>query len=163
MPSKTRIGFGHDVHPLVIGRRLILGGVLIPFEKGLNGWSDADVLVHAVMDALLGAAALGDIGRHFPPGNPEYKGISSLELLARVKKMLDENHWRIGNVDAMVLAEAPKLKDYMEKMAANIAGALSLPVSDVSLKAGTNEKMGFIGRGEGIAAEAVALLETTLE
>jgi 2-C-methyl-D-erythritol 2,4-cyclodiphosphate synthase len=151
------------VHSLVSGRRLILGGVQIPFEKGLKGWSDADVLVHAVMDALLGAAALGDIGTHFPPGNPEYEGISSLELLARVKKMLDENHWRIGNVDVMVLAEAPRLKDYMEKMTANIAGALALPVSDVSIKAGTNEKMGFIGRGEGIAAEAVALLETRLE
>jgi 2-C-methyl-D-erythritol 2,4-cyclodiphosphate synthase len=163
MPSKTRIGFGHDVHPLVSGRKLILGGVQIPFEKGLNGWSDADVLVHAVMDALLGAAALGDIGTHFPPGKPEYQNISSLELLARVKKMLDENHWRIGNVDVMILAEAPRLKDYMEKMRANIAGALALPVSDVSLKAGTNEKMGFIGRGEGIAAEAVALLETTLK
>jgi 2-C-methyl-D-erythritol 2,4-cyclodiphosphate synthase len=161
MPNKTRIGFGHDVHPLAAGRKLILGGVQIPFEKGLNGWSDADVLVHAVMDALLGAAALGDIGRHFPPGNPEYKNISSLVLLARVKNLLDENHWRIGNVDAMVLAEAPKLKDYMPEMSANIARSLGIAVSDVNIKAGTNEKMGFIGRGEGIAAEAVALLEST--
>jgi 2-C-methyl-D-erythritol 2,4-cyclodiphosphate synthase len=163
MPGKIRIGLGHDVHPLVSGRRLILGGVQIPFEKGLDGWSDADVLVHAVMDALLGAAALGDIGTHFPPGQPEYHNISSLVLLARVKKMLDENHWKIGNVDIMIMAEAPKLKDYMGKMTANIAGTLALPVSDISIKAGTHEKMGFIGRGEGIAAEAVALLESSLE
>jgi 2-C-methyl-D-erythritol 2,4-cyclodiphosphate synthase len=161
MPNNTRIGFGHDVHPLVSGRQLILGGVQIPFEKGLSGWSDADVLIHAVMDALLGAAALGDIGRHFPPGNPEYKNISSLVLLARVKQLLDENRWRIGNLDVMVIAEAPKLKDYMESMAANIARTLSLAPGDVNIKAGTNEKMGFIGRGEGIAAEAVALLEST--
>ncbi|MBN1188809.1 MAG: 2-C-methyl-D-erythritol 2,4-cyclodiphosphate synthase [Dehalococcoidales bacterium] len=157
-----RIGFGHDVHPLVAGRKLVLGGVIVPFEKGLDGWSDADVLVHAVMDALLGAAALGDIGTHFPPGNHEYKNISSLELLARVKEMLDRGSWKIGNIDVTVLAEAPKLKDYMPEMAANIARALSLDVSDVSIKAGTCEKMGFIGRGEGITAEAVALLETTL-
>ncbi len=151
------------MHPLVAGRRLVLGGVTIPFEKGLNGWSDADVLVHAVMDALLGAAALGDIGRHFPPGQPEYKNISSLELLGRVKKLLDRDHWRIGNVDVMVMAEAPRLKDHMEKMAGNIAAVLSMPASDVNIKAGTHEKLGFIGRGEGIAAEAVALLESTQE
>jgi 2-C-methyl-D-erythritol 2,4-cyclodiphosphate synthase len=163
MPGKTRIGFGHDVHPLVTGRKLVLGGVEIPFEKGLDGWSDADVLVHAVMDALLGAAALGDIGTHFPPGNSEYKNISSLVLLVKVKEMLEGGHWRIGNVDVMVQAEAPKLKAYMPEMAANIARSLSLAVSDVSIKAGTAEKMGFIGRGEGIAAEAVALLEATLE
>jgi 2-C-methyl-D-erythritol 2,4-cyclodiphosphate synthase len=163
MPGKTRIGFGHDIHPLVTGRKLVLGGVVVPFDKGLDGWSDADVLVHAVMDALLGAAALGDIGTHFPPGNPEFKNISSLVLLSRVKEMLDAGHWRIGNVDVMVLAEAPKLKDYMPEMAANIAGSLSLAVSDVSIKAGTSEKLGFIGRGEGIAAEAVALLESTRE
>jgi 2-C-methyl-D-erythritol 2,4-cyclodiphosphate synthase len=163
MPGKTRIGFGHDVHPLVTGRRLVLGGVHIPFDKGLDGWSDADVLVHAVMDALLGAAAMGDIGTHFPPGNPEFKNISSLVLLGRVKEMLDSGGWRIGNVDVMVQAEAPKLKDYMPEMAANIARSLSLAISDVSIKAGTAEKMGFVGRGEGIAAEAVALLETIPE
>jgi 2-C-methyl-D-erythritol 2,4-cyclodiphosphate synthase len=160
MPGKTRVGLGHDVHPLVAGRRLVLGGVSIPFEKGLNGWSDADVLVHAVMDALLGAAALGDIGTHFPPGQPEYHDISSLELLARVKRMLHERGWRTGNIDVMIMAEAPKLKSYMPEMSANIARVLDLEVGDVSIKAGTHEKLGFIGRGEGIAVEAVALLES---
>ena len=161
MPNKIRVGIGHDVHALKPGRKLVLGGVEIPYEKGLDGWSDADVLVHAVMDALLGAAALGDIGTHFPPGDIAYRDISSLELLRKVKILLDQNHWRIGNVDAMILAEKPKLKDYMKTMAANIALILALTPSDVSIKAGTNEKMGFVGRGEGIAAEAVALLEST--
>ena len=161
MAAKTRVGIGYDVHPLVSGRRLILGGIEIPHEKGLNGWSDADVLVHAVMDALLGAAALGDIGSHFPPGDPEFKNISSLTLLARVKEMLAENRWRIGNIDVMVLAEKPKLKDYMPGMAANIARVLDLSPEDVGIKAGTNEKMGFVGRGEGIAVQAIALLEAT--
>jgi len=160
MTNRTRIGIGYDVHPLVTGRKLILGGVEIPFDRGLDGWSDADVLVHAIMDALLGAAALGDIGTHFPPGNPEYKNISSLILLAKVKKLLDENHWRIGNVDVMILAEEPKLKEYTEAMTRNIASALGLSPSDISIKAGTNEKMGFVGRGEGIAVEAIALLES---
>jgi 2-C-methyl-D-erythritol 2,4-cyclodiphosphate synthase len=149
------------VHALKPGRKLILGGVEIPYKKGLEGWSDADVLVHAVMDALLGAAALGDIGTHFPPGDTAYQGISSLELLRGVKQLLDQNHWRIGNIDAIILAEKPRLKDYMPNMAGNIAGILQLQVSDVSIKAGTNEKLGFVGRGEGIAAEAVALLEST--
>ena len=121
MANKTRVGLGYDVHPLVAGRKLILGGVEIPFQKGLNGWSDADVLIHAVMDALLGAAALGDIGTHFPPGDPQYKSISSLALLAEVKGLLDEGHWQIGNMDVMVMAEAPKLKDYMPRMVRNIA------------------------------------------
>ncbi|MCR4394361.1 MAG: 2-C-methyl-D-erythritol 2,4-cyclodiphosphate synthase [Dehalococcoidales bacterium] len=160
MTNRTRIGIGYDVHPLVTGRKLILGGVEIPFNKGLDGWSDADVLVHAIMDALLGAAALGDIGTHFPPGNPEYKNVSSLILLSKVKKLLDENRWRIGNVDVMILAEEPKLKDYMDAMTRNIASILDLSPADVSIKAGTNEKMGFIGRGEGIAVEAIALLES---
>jgi 2-C-methyl-D-erythritol 2,4-cyclodiphosphate synthase len=160
MGNKTRIGIGYDVHPLVAGRKLVLGGLEIPFDKGLNGWSDADVLVHAIMDALLGAAALGDIGTHFPTGDPQYKDISSLILLGKVKELLDKDHWRIGNVDVMIMAEAPKLKDYMENMKQNIASALSLPPEDVSLKAGTGEKMGFVGRGEGIAVEAIALLES---
>jgi len=116
--------------------------------------------VHAIMDALLGAAALGDIGTHFPPAEPEYKNISSLILLAKVKKLLDENRWRIGNVDVMILAEEPKLKAHMEAMTRNIASALGLSPADVSIKAGTNEKMGFVGRGEGIAVEAIALLES---
>lgn len=161
MANRIRIGIGHDVHALVTGRKLILGGVEVPYEKGLKGWSDADVITHAVMDALLGAAALGDIGTHFPPGDPEYQDISSLVLLARVEKLLDENHWKIGNIDVMVLAEQPKLKDYLSRMVQNLAGALSLKPTDISLKAGTGEGMGYIGRGEGIAAEAVALIEST--
>jgi 2-C-methyl-D-erythritol 2,4-cyclodiphosphate synthase len=159
MANKTRIGIGYDVHPLLAGRKLILGGVEIPFSKGLSGWSDADVLIHAVMDALLGAAALGDIGTHFPPGAPEFRGATSLALLARVKQLLEENRWQIGNIDVMIQAEEPKLKDYLSQMKQNIARTLDLPVSGISLKAGTNEKMGFVGRGEGIAAQAVALLE----
>jgi 2-C-methyl-D-erythritol 2,4-cyclodiphosphate synthase len=163
MGNKTRIGIGYDVHPLVAGRKLVLGGLEIPFDKGLNGWSDADVLTHAIMDALLGAAALGDIGSHFPPGDPQYENISSLVLLGKVKELLDKDHWRIGNVDVMILAEAPKLKNYMDSMTQNIASALSLATSDISLKAGTNEKLGFVGRGEGIAVEAIALLEAAGE
>ncbi len=159
MGNKIRIGIGYDVHALVKGRKLILGGIEIPFQKGLAGWSDADVLIHAVMDALLGAAALGDIGTHFPPGTPEYQNISSLALLLKVKSLLDKNQWRIGNIDVMVMAEAPKLKSYIESMARNIAQALSLATTDVSIKAGTNEGLGFVGRGEGIAVQAIALLE----
>ena len=159
MSNKIRVGLGHDVHQLVSGRKLILGGVEIPFEKGLKGWSDADVLIHAVMDSLLGAAALGDIGLHFPPGDSRYKDISSLKMLAEVKKLLDAEGWRIGNIDSMILAEAPKLKDFMPQMSKIIAAALEIPAGDVSVKAGTNEKMGFLGRGEGIAAEAVSLIE----
>jgi 2-C-methyl-D-erythritol 2,4-cyclodiphosphate synthase len=140
-----------------------LGGVNIPHSKGLSGWSDADVLLHALMDALLGAAALGDIGTHFPPGIAEFKNISSLVLLGKVKELLDQNHWKTGNVDIMVLAEEPKLKDYKEYIAQNIAKALDIPLADVSIKAGTNEKMGFVGRGEGIAAQAVALIEESGE
>jgi 2-C-methyl-D-erythritol 2,4-cyclodiphosphate synthase len=159
MSHKIRVGLGYDVHPLVAGRSLILGGVEIPFEKGLDGWSDADVLIHALMDALLGAAALGDIGNHFPPGDSRYKNISSLKLLAAVKKLLVSGRWRIGNLDMIILTEAPRLKDYMPIMAHNIATVLDIPDSDVSVKAGTNEKMGYVGRGEGIVAQAIALLE----
>jgi 2-C-methyl-D-erythritol 2,4-cyclodiphosphate synthase len=159
MSSKIRVGAGYDVHPLVPGRKLILGGVEIPFPRGLKGWSDGDVLVHAVMDALLGAAALGDIGTHFPPGNLEFKDISSLVMLASVKAMLDRNGWKIGNIDIMVLAEAPKLQDYKETMVRNLAQTLGIPQDDISVKAGTNEKLGFVGRGEGIAVQAIALIE----
>jgi 2-C-methyl-D-erythritol 2,4-cyclodiphosphate synthase len=159
MSLKIRVGLGHDVHALVAGRRLVLGGVEIPFSLGLQGWSDADVVIHAVIDALLGAAALGDIGTHFPPGDPGFKEISSLRLLTEVQKMLAEKGWQVGNLDVMILAEAPRLKDYMPQMASNIATTLLIAVSDVSIKAGTNEKMGFIGRGEGIVAEAVAIIE----
>jgi 2-C-methyl-D-erythritol 2,4-cyclodiphosphate synthase len=160
MASKVHIGLGYDVHALVTGRKLILGGVDIPYSRGLDGWSDADVLIHAVIDALLGAAALGDIGTHFPPGKEEYKDISSLVLLTRVKKLLDESRWQVGNVDVMVLAEEPKLKGYIPSMAGNIARVLGLAPTDISIKASTNEKLGFVGRGEGIAVQAVALLET---
>lgn len=159
MGSKIRVGIGYDVHPLVEGRKLILGGVEIPYPKGLDGWSDADVLLHAVMDALLGAAALGDIGIHFPSGAPETKGVSSLVFLNRVKKILDGNRWKVGNIDITVLAEEPKLISYKTKIARNIAQALALDVADISIKATTNEKIGFVGRGEGIAVQAVALLE----
>jgi 2-C-methyl-D-erythritol 2,4-cyclodiphosphate synthase len=159
MASSTRIGIGYDVHPLAEGRRLVLGGVEIPFEKGLDGWSDADVLIHAIMDALLGAAALGDIGCHFPPGDKAFKNISSLVLLGKVREMLEAGGWGIGNLDATVMAEAPRLKEHMPAMAANIAAALKLSIGDISIKAGTGEKIGFVGRGEGIAAQAVALIE----
>jgi 2-C-methyl-D-erythritol 2,4-cyclodiphosphate synthase len=160
MANKIRVGFGYDVHPLVTGRQLILGGINIPYPKGLSGWSDADVLLHAVMDALLGAAALGDIGTHFPPGKSEFKNFSSLILLGRVKELLGNSNWKIANIDVMVLAEEPRLKDYKEYMIQNIARALDIPPSEVSIKAGTNEKMGFVGRGEGIAVQAVALIES---
>jgi 2-C-methyl-D-erythritol 2,4-cyclodiphosphate synthase len=161
MGNKIRVGIGYDVHALVAGRKLVLGGVEIFFHKGLEGWSDADVLVHAVMDALLGAAALGDIGYHFPPGDSQYKNISSLALLRQVKKLLDKAGWKIGNIDVTIMAEQPKLKDYLPRMAQNIAKELDIFPSDVSIKAGTNERMGFVGEGKGMAAEAVALIEKT--
>jgi 2-C-methyl-D-erythritol 2,4-cyclodiphosphate synthase len=163
MQNKIRVGLGYDVHSLITGRQLVLGGVSIPYTKGLSGWSDADALVHAIIDALLGAAALGDIGTHFPPGNQEYRNISSLTLLGKVKELLDINHWKVGNVDAMIMLEEPKLKDYKNNMAQNIARMLDIQTSQVSIKAGTNEKMGFVGRGEGIAVQAVALIEATGE
>jgi 2-C-methyl-D-erythritol 2,4-cyclodiphosphate synthase len=159
MGSKMRVGIGYDVHTLTAGRKLVLGGVEIFYHKGLDGWSDADVLIHAVMDALLGAAALGDIGSHFPPGDPQYKNISSLALLGKVKKLLEEAGWKIGNLDVTVMAEQPKLKDYVPRMTQNIAKELEMAPGDVSIKAGTNERMGFVGEGKGMAAEAVALIE----
>ena len=159
MASKIRIGVGYDVHPLTAGRKLVLGGVDIPFDKGLGGWSDADVLTHAVIDALLGAAALGDIGSHFPPGDPQYKGISSLVLLEKVNDKLAENGWRTGNIDATIVAEKPELKDFVDGMRHQLSRALSVDIGKVSVKATTTEGMGFAGRGEGIAACAVALIE----
>lgn len=157
--TSLRIGHGYDVHRLTEGRALILGGVEIPYEKGLLGHSDADVLTHAVMDALLGAAALGDIGRLFPDSDAEFEGISSIELLKRVKTHLTAVGFDIVNLDATVLAQAPKLAPHREQMRGNIAAALGLPVSRVSVKATTEEGLGFTGSGEGIAAHAVALLE----
>lgn len=153
-----RIGQGYDVHRLVEGRKLILGGVSIPYEKGLLGHSDADVLVHAVMDALLGAAALGDIGQHFPDTDPAYKGISSIELLKHVGRLLEEQGYVIENIDATIIAQNPKLAPYRPRMAENIAEALKISVDQVSVKATTEEHLGFTGRGEGISSQAVALL-----
>ncbi len=153
-----RVGTGYDVHRLVEGRDLILGGVTIPYEKGLLGHSDADVLLHAIMDALLGAAALGDIGQHFPDNDPAYKGISSLELLSRVGEILADNNYVVENIDSTIIAQAPKLKDHIPLMRARIAGALGLEVGQVSVKATTEEHLGFTGAGEGISAQAVCLL-----
>ncbi len=151
-------GIGFDIHPLVIGRKLILGGVEIPFEKGLDGWSDADALTHAIIDALLGAAALGDIGKHFPPGAPEYKGVSSLNLLSQVRKKLFDTDWAIQNVDATVITEKPRLRDYVDKMREKLSREMGIHVNQVSIKASTANGVGSIGRGDGIAALAVASL-----
>jgi 2-C-methyl-D-erythritol 2,4-cyclodiphosphate synthase len=156
---KVRVGTGFDVHPLVEGRALILGGVRLEHPRGLSGHSDADVLAHAVSDALLGAAGLGDLGQHFPPGDPRYAGADSLGLLARVHTLLQAKGWRIGNIDATVIAERPRLSPYLAAMQANLARALGIPAEDVSVKAKTSEKLGHLGREEGIAAQAVALIE----
>ena len=153
-----RIGQGYDVHRLVEGRKLILGGVTVPYEKGLLGHSDADVLVHAVMDALLGAAALGDIGQHFPDTDPRYEGISSICLLEQVGKLLEEQGFVIENIDATVIAQRPKLAPYREEMRENMAKALRVRPDQVGVKATTEEGLGFTGAGEGISASAVALL-----
>ena len=154
-----RIGHGYDVHKLVEGRKLILGGVEVPFEKGLLGHSDADVLTHAVMDALLGAVALGDIGRHFPDTDPAYEGADSLGLMREVAALARGRGWRVADVDCTIAAQAPKLAPYREEMRANMAAALGVPVDSVGVKATTTEHLGFVGREEGIAAWAVALLE----
>ena len=157
---KMRIGHGYDVHRLVEGRKLILGGVEVPFEKGLLGHSDADVLAHAVMDAVLGAAALGDIGQHFPDNDPEYAGADSLKLARCVAEILKEHGFRIENIDATLLCQRPKLAPYIPAMRQNLADAFGLPVDAVSVKATTEEHLGFTGEGLGIAAHAVALIET---
>jgi len=154
-----KTGFGYDLHPLRKGRRLILGGVDIPFEKGLDGYSDADVLCHAIGDALLGAAALGDIGEHFPDNDPQYQNANSLDLLKKINTLLQENGCTIIHVDSTVLAEAPKLLPYREEIIRNIADALSLKTQQVSVKAKTNEGMDAVGRGEAIAVHAVASID----
>ena len=154
-----RVGIGYDVHPLTPGRRLMLGGVDIPFAKGLSGWSDADALTHAIIDALLGAAVLGDIGSRFPPGELEYKNIPSLVLLKRVADELKEKGWVIGNIDATIVAEQPRLRDFIDRMREQLSQTLGIETGQVSVKAKTSEQLGFIGRGEGIAVWAVALLE----
>ena len=155
-----RIGHGYDVHRLVEGRDLILGGVKIPHETGLLGHSDADVLTHAVMDALLGAAAMGDIGKHFPDTDPTYKGADSLALARAVAEMIEEKGYKIGNVDATVIAEAPKLAPHIPKMRENIAEALGVEIDRINVKATTEERLGFTGERLGIAAHAVCLLES---
>ena len=153
-----RVGTGYDVHRLVPDRELILGGVRIPYELGLLGHSDADVLLHAIMDALLGAAALGDIGKHFPDTDERYRGISSLKLLSRVGDLLEENHFVIENIDATIIAQKPKMRPYIDEMIANIAKTLGIEPSQVNVKATTEEGLGFTGSGEGISAQAVCLL-----
>ena len=154
-----RIGHGYDVHRLVEGRDLILGGVKIGYEKGLLGHSDADVLLHAVSDALLGAAGLGDIGRHFPDTDPKYKGADSLELLRQVYRKISEKGYKVGNIDVTMIAQRPKLKDYIPQMQANIAAAVEAEPDRVNVKATTEEKLGFTGTGEGMSCHAVCLLE----
>lgn len=158
-----RIGMGYDVHKLVPDRKLILGGVEIPYEKGLLGHSDADVLLHAIMDALLGAAALGDIGKHFPDTDPAYKGISSIKLLEHVGSLLEENCFLIENIDATIIAQAPKMRPHIDAMRQNIANALCIMVDQVNVKATTEEGLGFTGSGEGISAQAICLLTSPRE
>jgi len=153
-----RIGHGFDVHQLVVGRKCIIGGVEIAFEKGLDGHSDADVLLHAICDALLGAAGLGDIGKHFPPSNNKFKGIDSRELLRHVVALLKAKSYVVNNVDATVICEAPKLSPHTAQMCANIAADCVVDISQINVKATTTEKLGFTGRGEGIAAEAVCTI-----
>ena len=154
-----RIGMGYDVHRLTEDRKLVLGGVEIPYEKGLLGHSDADVLLHAVMDALLGAAALGDIGKHFPDTDPAYKGISSILLLKHVGGLLRSNGWKIGNIDATVIAQRPKLAPYIRNMCENIAEALEIDIDQINVKATTEEGLGFTGEGLGIASNAICIVE----
>lgn len=158
-----RIGTGYDVHKLVFGRKLILGGVEIPYEKGLLGHSDADVLLHAIMDALLGAAALGDIGKWFPDTDEAYKDADSMGLMERVREILEEHYFLIENVDATVIAQAPKLRPYIDQMRQNIAEALQIDISQVSVKATTEEHLGFTGRGEGISVQAAALITSPMD
>ncbi len=154
-----RIGYGYDVHKLVEGRKLIIGGVDIPYEKGLLGHSDADVLLHAVMDSLLGATALGDIGKHFPDSDDKYKGISSIKLLKEVLALINNNNYCIINLDATIIAQKPKMRPYIDQMRCNIANALEIDIDTVNVKATTEEGLGFTGREEGIAANCVCLIE----
>ena len=158
-----RVGMGYDVHKLTEGRKLILGGVEIPYEKGLLGHSDADVLLHAIMDALLGAAALGDIGKHFPDTDSQYKGISSMRLLEHVAALLEKEGYIVENIDATIIAQRPKMRPYIEEMRRNIAAAMNLEVEQVNVKATTEEGLGFTGRKEGIAAQAVCCITKALD
>ncbi|MEE1243923.1 2-C-methyl-D-erythritol 2,4-cyclodiphosphate synthase [Frisingicoccus sp.] len=153
-----RVGLGYDVHRLTEDRKLILGGVEIPYEKGLLGHSDADVLVHAIMDAMVGAAALGDIGKHFPDTDPAYKGISSIELLKHVGKLLEDKGYKIGNIDSTIIAQKPKMAPHIMHMRENIADALNIDIDQINVKATTEEGLGFTGTGEGISSQAICLL-----
>ena len=157
-----QFGIGFDIHPLVSGLKLVLGGVEIPFDRGLDGWSDADVLTHAIIDALLGAAAMGDIGTHFPPGKPEYKNVSSLKLLAEIKSKLTANGWLINNIDATVIAEKPHLREYIDTMRQSLQQTLDLSLSQVSVKASTANQVGALGKEEAIATLAIASLQKTI-
>ncbi len=158
-----RIGMGYDVHKLVEGRDLIIGGVKIPYEKGLLGHSDADVLLHAIMDAILGAAALGDIGKHFPDTDPKYKGADSIMLLKEVADLVDKEHYVIENIDATIIAQAPKMRPFIDEMRINIAQALRISLSQVNVKATTEEGLGFTGSGEGISSQAICLLTSPMD
>ena len=158
-----RVGTGYDVHRLVEGRKLILGGVDIPYERGLDGHSDADVLIHAIMDALLGAAALGDIGKHFPDTDEAYRGISSIELLKRVRDLVAGQMLFVVNIDATIIAQAPKLRPFIDEMEKNIAGALEIDLNQINVKATTEEHLGFTGEGLGISAQAICSLSSPAE
>ena len=158
--NNMRVGMGYDVHKLVEGRPLILGGVTIPYEKGLLGHSDADCLVHAIMDSLLGAAALGDIGKHFPDTDPRYEGADSMKLLSEVKKMLDDRSYIIGNIDATIIAQKPKMASFIPEMRQRIADTLEIELDRINVKATTEEGLGFTGEGRGISCQSIALLET---
>lgn len=158
-----RIGMGYDVHRLAENRKMIIGGVEIPYEKGLLGHSDADVLLHAIMDALLGAAALGDIGKHFPDTDPVYEGISSMKLLEKVGQLLEDNRYVIENIDATIIAQKPKMRPYIDTMRENIAGALGIELSQVNVKATTEEGLGFTGAMEGISSQAICMLQRPAE
>ncbi len=158
-----RIGMGYDVHRLEEGRRLIIGGVDIPYEKGLLGHSDADVLLHAIMDALLGAAALGDIGKHFPDSDSRYKDISSIKLLEHIGSLIEEECYMVENIDATIIAQKPKMRDYIDTMRKNIADTLKIDISQINVKATTEEGLGFTGSGEGISAQAVCLLSSMFD
>lgn len=157
--DSMRVGMGYDVHKLTENRDLILGGVKIPYEKGLLGHSDADVLLHAIMDAMLGAAALGDIGKHFPDSDPAYKGISSIKLLEHVAKLLENHQYIIENIDATIIAQKPKMRPYIDQMRKNIAEALKIDIEQINVKATTEEGLGFTGSGAGISSQAICLLE----
>lgn len=157
-----RVGIGYDVHPLTEGRRLVLGGINIPFDKGLSGWSDADVLTHAIIDSLLRAAGLGDIGSHFPSNEVQYKDISSLVLLEKVRDKLTENGWQVNNIDATIVAEEPKPRNFIDQMRQQLSQVLGIGISQINVKASTSAQLDFIGQGKGIGVYAVALIEHIL-